>query len=144
MGRFFFIFSIYIWNIYFIYVFFSKILGIHLNTHESCGLTPEPTTYTYSIYSAKSFRFLGTPIIHPPLVDLVLVIRSYTLGTLTLSPKSCSTHCLCIFKKIISKQSSVLLRLRIIEFAYLSPTGVRTTLSSSRVGLGGILVGPRR
>ena len=36
-----------------------------------------PSISRVTFISAKSFRFLGIPTIHPPLVGLVLVIRSY-------------------------------------------------------------------
>ena len=36
-----------------------------------------PSISRVTFISAKSFRFLGIPTIHPPLVGLVLVIQSY-------------------------------------------------------------------
>ncbi len=42
----------------------------------------DPSNSRVTFISAKSFLFLGIPTIHPPLVGLIIVIRSYSLSIL--------------------------------------------------------------
>ena len=52
--------------------------GIHsVRPADQSRSDRSPSISRVTFISAKSFRFLGIPTIHPPLVGLVLVIRSY-------------------------------------------------------------------